>query len=164
MYFRRRHEYSFSEMGTGGAAVKTVGIIGGGITGLSVSYYLRKRFGDAVKSVILEKSSRCGGWIKTTSRTDGNEIVNYEQGPRTIRPAGVSGMNTLDLIEELGLSGQVLFVKKDHPAAKTRFIYHKEKLVKLPSDMKVLFRKQEPFDKPLIFAGFRDLVKWRQVI
>lgn len=145
------------------SSVKTVGILGGGISGLSTAYYLRKKFGDLVKPVILEKSSRFGGWIKTISRTDGDDVINYEVGPRTIRPAGVSGMNTLDLIEELDLGTNVLYVQKDHPAAKTRFIYTGGKLVKLPTDMKVLFKKQEPFDGPLIFSGLRDLFKWRKV-
>jgi len=148
----------------GSRPLRTVGVLGGGITGLATSYYLRKRFGDSVKTVLFEKSPRVGGWVKSISRTDGNDPVTYELGPRTIRPAGISGMNTLDLVEELGLSGQVLFVKRDHPAAKTRFIYFKGQLVKLPSDMKVLFRKQLPFDRPLIYAGFRDLFKWRKVI
>jgi protoporphyrinogen oxidase len=81
-----------------------------------------------------------------------------------MRPgAGESGMNTLDLVEELGLSGQVLYVKGDHPAAKTRFIFHKERLVKFPTDMSVLFKKTEPLEKALIFAGLRDLIKWRKV-
>lgn len=72
-------------------------------------------------------------------------------------------MNTLDLVEELGLSEQVLYVTKDHPVAKTRYIYHKGNLVKLPTNLKTLFTKTEPFDKALIFAGLRDLFKWRLV-
>lgn len=80
-----------------------------------------------------------------------------------MRPHAESGMNTLDLVEELGLSEQVHFITKDHPVSKTRFIFHKEKLVKLPSDFSVLFRTVPPFDKPLIFAAFRDVFKWRRV-
>jgi len=42
---------------------KIVAVLGGGISGLSAAFYIRKKFGEAVKPIIFEKSSRCGGWI-----------------------------------------------------------------------------------------------------
>lgn len=64
---------------------KVIGILGGGISGLSTAFYLRKKFGDGIKAVIFEKSSRCGGWIKTISRTDGSDSFHYEMGDLKIQ-------------------------------------------------------------------------------
>jgi len=61
-----------------------------------------------VKPIILESSSRTGGWIKTVNRTCGGDSHRFEVGPRTIRPAGISGLNTLDLVEEIGLDREVM--------------------------------------------------------
>ena len=139
---------------------KVVGILGGGIAGLSTAYYLVKQFGDKVHPVIFESSGMTGGWMRTVTTKKGSR---YEMGPRTIRPMGISGLNTLDLIEELKLESEVLFVQRSHPTANNRYLYVNEKLVKLPSDSKALFKKQEPFSKPLVMAGLRDLFAMRKV-
>lgn len=178
-----------------------VGIIGGGITGLSTAYYLNHKFRGLVQPIVFEESGRVGGWVRTVhqqldERRHGNPNTLedgslYEVGPRTIRPAGTSGMNTLDLVEALKLDDRVLYVEKNHPTAMNRsgfqpdhslerfwsplvfglkncytshrLLYCNGKLVRLPSDASVLFRKQEPFSYPLLFAGIRDLVKRREV-
>ena len=44
--------------------------------------------------VVLESSSRFGGWLWTTRRSDG---AVFEHGPRGIRPAGAVGRNTLNM-------------------------------------------------------------------
>ena len=43
---------------------------------------------------------RLGGWIQTTKSDDG---FTFEHGPRTVRPAGPQGANTLELVEDLEL-------------------------------------------------------------
>jgi len=141
---------------------KTVAILGGGITGLAAAYYLKKEC-KFVTPVILEKSPRLGGWVQTLYKNDGpNDRFQYECGPRTIRPAGMSGMNTLDLLEEIGMQNQVQYVTREHPAAKNRFLFVNGKITKLPTDMSILFQTTPPFEKPLLFAGLRDLFKTRQ--
>jgi len=45
----------------------------------------------------------------------------HEQGPRTIRPVGLAGANTLELAEELGLADKVVPIISGHPATKNRF-------------------------------------------
>ena len=81
-------------------------VVGGGISGLSAAYYLRKLVPNC-KLTLLEASSRLGGWVHTTKFDDGSV---FEHGPRTIRPAGVSGANTLQLVEELGLQVRQTFI------------------------------------------------------
>lgn len=62
-------------------------VVGGGIGGLTTAHYLRHL--ARVKSVVLlESSSRLGGWVQTTTEADG---VRFEHGPRTVRPNGPQG-------------------------------------------------------------------------
>jgi oxygen-dependent protoporphyrinogen oxidase len=69
-------------------------IVGGGISGLAAAHYLTK-IASTSKVTILEAASRLGGWIETTKSQDG---YIFEHGPRTVRPAGPQGANTLELI------------------------------------------------------------------
>lgn len=80
----------------------------------------------------------------------------FEQGPRTIRPAGVPGANTLNLIDELGIAEEVVSVPKTHVAAKKRLIYVNQQLHELPSSLGGLFKRTKPFSAPLITALYRD--------
>lgn len=99
-------------------------IAGAGITGLSVAYYLLKRFGNTIDLQIWEKSSRAGGWITTSHAED----FLFEHGPRSCRTKG-NGFYTLKLIEELGLQNQVILPERE---AKARFIYQENGLLQLP--------------------------------
>lgn len=127
-------------------------ILGGGLSGLATGFYLtRNRIVD--KIIILEGSDRCGGWIKSTKTPQ----YLFEQGPRTIRPKGPNAENTLDMISELDLSKYVSIIKHDHPAAKNRMIYTNKKLHSLPSSIWSVFTKNEPFNKPLIYALYHDI-------
>lgn len=45
--------------------------------------------------IVLESSSRFGGWLWSTRRSDG---AVFEHGPRGIRPAGGVGHNTLNMV------------------------------------------------------------------
>lgn len=101
-------------------------ILGGGISGLSLAWFLKRRFEDRVNIIILEKESRAGGWIQTVQQ-DG---FIFEQGPRGCRPKGEVGRETLKLIEELGLQKEVIFADR---AAHTRYLLMNKKLRALPS-------------------------------
>ena len=79
-------------------------IIGGGITGLSIAY----RFIDSYKKVLLiESTNRLGGRIKTIK--DNNSLI-YEAGAARICE---NHSKTLNLIEELGFSDQLIELPKD---------------------------------------------------
>lgn len=81
----------------------TIGILGGGISGLSAAYHLARRLpaSSATKIVLLEKSKRLGGWIQSenttveTTSSSGSHVhsVVLEAGPRTLRP------KSLDMLE-----------------------------------------------------------------
>jgi oxygen-dependent protoporphyrinogen oxidase len=102
----------------------SVAILGAGISGLSLGWYLKKRL--ATKDthwVVLEKESRAGGWIQTEHAHD----FMFEQGPRSCRSKG--GIETLELIEALGLQEQVIL---PHSEAKNRYLYSPNGLQRLP--------------------------------
>ncbi|XP_063360128.1 protoporphyrinogen oxidase [Cydia amplana] len=131
-------------------------ILGGGLGGLSTGYYLLKNnllTSNALKLYLLEASNSCGGWIKSIKTKD----YVFEQGPRTIRPKGTTGLNTLNMIQDLGLSEHISAITPEHPAAKNRMIYVNHSLHLLPSSLKSVFQTKQPFSKPLIYAAFTDL-------
>jgi oxygen-dependent protoporphyrinogen oxidase len=81
-------------------------VVGGGISGLAAAHYL-KRLPGTRSVTVLESAARLGGWIQTTRHGDG---AKYEHGPRTVRPMGEAGSNTLQLVEEIGLDVSQVFV------------------------------------------------------
>ncbi|XP_059052909.1 protoporphyrinogen oxidase [Achroia grisella] len=133
-------------------------ILGGGLGGLSTAYYLLKNNvsnNNNLRLFLLEATNYCGGWIKSIKTKD----YIFEQGPRTIRPKGITGLNTLNMMEDLGLSEHLSPVSADHPAAKNRMIYVNQHLHTLPSSLKGVFQKNLPFSKPLIYALFNDITQ-----
>lgn len=135
----------------------TTAILGGGISGLSAAYYLAKNAQHSVH--LLEKSSRLGGWIQTENVAKLG--VRFEHGPRTIRPAGVKGGNTLRMIEELQLHTSLLPISSSHVAAKNRMIFADGQLCALPSSVLSAFKRLPPFTKPLIACAVHDLFAGR---
>ncbi|KAM4690760.1 protoporphyrinogen oxidase isoform 1-T2 [Rhinophrynus dorsalis] len=132
---------------------RTVVVAGGGISGLTACYHLVKD-ASLSKVILLEGSSRLGGWMRTTRTEDG---AIFEHGPRGILPKGVVGRNTLCLVSELGLEKDLLPVLRNHPSAKNRFLYVNKSLHKLPSSLGGVLRTIPPFTRPLFLCGLRDL-------
>ncbi|XP_071440318.1 protoporphyrinogen oxidase [Hetaerina americana] len=137
-----------------------VTILGGGISGLAAAHYMLK-FKIQPSGVIslIEAAPEVGGWIKSTLRPDS---TLFEHGPRTIRPKGNQGANTLALIEELELSSKVKPIRSGHPATRNRLVYVDKQLYKLPSSLSSVFLKSKPFSKPLVFAAITDLMSPRK--
>lgn len=100
---------------------KQVTILGAGITGLTLGYYLKERFQDKIDLKIVEKTDRPGGWIRSIQ----SGPFLFEQGPRTLRCRG--GETTLELIEKIGLKDDILMSKKE---ANIRYILKEGKLEK----------------------------------
>lgn len=126
-------------------------VLGGGISGLSAGYYLLKKFQQP--TAIFEASNRVGGWIRTEKHLD--KGFKFEVGPRTIRPKGLQGANTLEMIEDLEIPLQG--IKSSHVAAKNRMIYAKGNLCMLPNSLGGALRTIPPFSQPLIMAIWNDL-------
>lgn len=82
--------------------MKSVLILGGGISGLAHAWHTRKKHPDA-KIILLEKEKRLGGWVDT--QWQGN--FRFEMGPRTFQTSRSPYL--LALIDELGLTKELLF-------------------------------------------------------
>jgi len=134
----------------------TVAVLGGGISGLTAAYRLAQIHPTPKRIILLEASSRLGGWIHSSRNPDG---VMYEHGPRTLRPSGTPGIITLNLVDELDIKDQILYVPGGAPAATNRLVYIDGKLVNLPFNrlVSLLLKGRAPLQRPLIAAVFQDL-------
>lgn len=102
-------------------------IIGAGISGLALGWFLKKRFGKEQDLLILEASERPGGWIRSPC----DQGFLFERGPRSCRSRG-AGLATLHLIEELGLCKEVISANLQ---AQKRFLYLDGKLQQVPQTL-----------------------------
>jgi oxygen-dependent protoporphyrinogen oxidase len=100
-------------------------IVGGGISGLATAYY-SGRLG--IKSILLEKTNRLGGLI----RTDSFEGCQLEAGPDSYiatKPA------VTELAAEIGLQSEII---ASNDSARRVFIVRSGKLVPLPDGMSMM--------------------------
>lgn len=88
-------------------------ILGGGISGLSLGFWL-KPFCDVV---VLEKESQVGGWLQ--SHDQGGFL--FDKGPRTFRLSPIF----IDLIQALGLESEMIL---SAPGARKRYLFQEGRL------------------------------------
>lgn len=127
---------------------RSVAILGGGISGLVCAWALQKKFGKKIHITLIEKDNRLGGWIKTAH----HQGFLFEQGPRSFRPTG-TGLETLRLIEELGLQDQVIVAD---PSAHKRYLYTNSQLQQLPTGFFAFLRS--PLMRGTISALLHDAI------
>lgn len=89
-------------------SINKVLIVGGGISGLTVAYALKKR---GIKVKILERSSHVGGVINTVCENG----FRAESGSNSIM---VQSQKTLDFFKEIGIEDRIIY---SNPIAKKRF-------------------------------------------
>lgn len=102
-------------------------ILGAGISGLALAWYLKKNFSEDIHLTIIEKSARAGGWIRTIH----HQGFLFEEGPRSCRTQG-AGAATLQLIEELGLENEVIPASSQ---ATKRYLYIDKQLQCMPQGL-----------------------------
>jgi oxygen-dependent protoporphyrinogen oxidase len=104
---------------------KRVLVAGGGITGLSAAYYLKKRFaerGEPVHITLVEKEAAYGGKIATLRR---NGFI-MERGPDSFLARKQA---IIDITRDLGLESELVPTR---PEAKKTYILRSRKLVPMP--------------------------------
>lgn len=111
-------------------------ILGGGISGLSLAYFLRhvlpKTVADQTRIRVLEASNVSGGWVRT-AKHDG---FLFEEGPRGFRPSR-NGAEMLQLVESLHLQKEMQAVD---PSAQARYILRNGKVEKVPTSIREALR------------------------
>ncbi|EST08978.1 Amine oxidase [Kalmanozyma brasiliensis GHG001] len=140
---------------------KRIAVLGGGISGLTSAYRLSQQLpNDRYDIVLFEKQNRLGGWIDSErislSSTETEALI--EKGPRSIRPAGYSGLMMLELVRSLGLLERMLKVPKTAPSAQNRYLYYPDRLAKLPSSISSLLSAlvKLPFLRSIIPGVLRE--------
>ncbi|MBS0656182.1 MAG: protoporphyrinogen oxidase [Verrucomicrobia bacterium] len=106
-----------------------VAIIGAGIAGLSLAWFLQQNSSTLDISIFDEKE-RVGGQLYTLEKNG----QRYECGPRSLRTKG-AGKIILDLIEELGITEEVIEAREE---SRTRYLVHKGALEPVPSSLYAL--------------------------
>ena len=99
-----------------------VGILGGGITGLSIAYALNKKDIDAT---VYEKNKTVGGAIQSVHK---NEWL-IEEGPNTIQ---FNKQSEWDLLDELDLNENLI---KANEASKKRFVVRDKQPIAIPTSL-----------------------------
>ena len=92
-----RRLYSHSSQISNDHRKEDIAVVGGGITGLVTAFYLAKGL-PSTTVTIFNATQELGGWLQSKSVDVGTGNVVFEQGPRTLRPAPISGWVTLDLV------------------------------------------------------------------
>lgn len=104
-------------------AAREVVVLGGGISGLSLAFFLRQALQQLPSTLttavptrirVLDAAPSAGGWVRTAKK-DG---FLFEEGPRGFRPSR-NGAEMLRLVEQLGLEQEMAAVD---PAAQSRYI------------------------------------------
>lgn len=112
----------------------TIAVLGGGISGLSTAWYLKKK---GFEVTLFEAQEDTGGVI----RSEPNQYSVFDFGPNTIRDKTGS---VSEMIADLGLEDEVLSMSE---GSKTRFIVRNGELKKI---------KQNP-----ISFLFSDVLSWK---
>ncbi|XP_022286614.2 protoporphyrinogen oxidase-like [Crassostrea virginica] len=130
--------------------MSTIAVLGGGIAGLSSTFFLsRLALPSVSKIVLIEGSNRLGGWIQTERLENGTIL---EGGPRSFRSGGRVEAKTLELIEMLGLKDDIIKVPREKMV---RRLYYQGKLKVFPKD----------FDKwKIVRTSFKGLLKDRFIL
>lgn len=122
-------------------------ILGGGISGLTLRYYLSRKYPD-LDITLFEKEHRLGGIIE--SMHEGGFF--FEKGPRTFKAS--KSHHLLSLISELGMEKEVVVSEK---RAARRFLWKDDQLHALP--MQPLPLLSSPLTRKLIPALMKE---WKQ--
>ncbi|AKD53716.1 protoporphyrinogen oxidase [Spirosoma radiotolerans] len=134
----------------------TIGIIGAGISGLTVAYELQKR---GIDYRLWEAASQPGGYIQ--SRWEGPVTADNPDHGKYLCEIGPNSLlgdaDLLAWLDDLGLTPDITFSR---PVSKARYIFRAGKYRQLPSGpLSLLFG---PFGEPSFFSWKTKLAIFRE--
>ncbi|GAV54150.1 hypothetical protein ZYGR_0AK06520 [Zygosaccharomyces rouxii] len=117
-----------------------VGVVGGGISGLTFTYFLAKLRPD-VHVTVFESNPRTGGWIRSldTKDNEGGSIM-LEQGPRTLRGVSDGTVLMADILKDLKRHTLLQYVRKNSRANKKFLLDPNDQLVQVPNSLMSLLK------------------------
>ena len=177
--FHRREDVQLPLPKNANPRAKKIAVLGGGISGLTAAYELALTIPKA-SVTLYEKSGRLGGWLESEVVQVKDGEVLFEWGARSFRPSkNAAGLAAIDLLLKVqydsfhktgGLvsRNKIITASKTTPAARNRFIYYPDHLVRLPNfsdrtwpaifeNIRSLF--QEPLWKGVVFGLLGEIVK-----
>ncbi|SZF03082.1 unnamed protein product [Blumeria hordei] len=128
-----------------------IAVIGGGISGLTTAYYLSQS-SQNVEVTLYESSNRLGGWLHSETSTDNGKIV-FESGPRTLRFGTPTSLATAEIIQNLKLEEEIIINAHDSVAARNRFVYYPDHLVRMPGPGENILNQVYSLLTEPIFSG-----------
>ena len=123
---------------------KKIAILGAGICGLALAYFLQKRYGQDVDCTIFEAKDRVGGWLHTTTHNG----ALFECGPRSLRQ---TSQELSLLLDDLGLSTDTILASSE---AKKRYIVSDGRLEALPDGFLKIFGTK--IGRKILYALIRE--------
>lgn len=108
-------------------------ILGGGISGLSLAWFVAHSRPD-VKIKLIEQSDSFGGWMQSETINKDGESTVFEYGPRTLLPSSAGVVIAVQMIRQLGLLDKLTGIPKKAPI-NTKGVYFNKQLVKLPNGL-----------------------------
>ena len=131
-----------------------IGIIGAGISGLSLAYHLQKL---DIPYILLEASDQAGGYIRTIKDNSTNHRTYIlEQGPNSI----MIDQEIQQIIEELGIDEELL---PSNEVSQNRYVFKNGKYRKLPTKpSKLIFNRFFSFSSKL--AIFKERRRPKQTL
>lgn len=133
-------------------------ILGGGISGLSLAWFVASCRPD-IKVRVLEASERVGGFMNTEqySSKEGQSTF-FEWGPRTLLPSHVGTQIAVQLAQKLGIYDSSIGVVYKSDPVNTRGLIFDDKVMQLPKNfmdaVKLYFG---PFFSGMRLAPVKDL-------
>jgi oxygen-dependent protoporphyrinogen oxidase len=122
-------------------------IVGAGISGLALGWFLKAHAPHPFNLTILEKENRVGGYIQTVYK----ENFCFETGPHSLRLSPENN-TLLPLIQALKLEPELI---PAHSSAHTRYLWANHELHALPKSFWGMITS--PFMRPLLWHLLREL-------
>lgn len=144
--------------------MKHITILGGGISGLSTAWFLRRLLQNQPNSAVcirvMEQAERVGGWLQTETQSN----FQFEVGTRSMSPKPKNAQAVWTLVEGVGLQPpEVLTLHKLSSVSQQKHLVFGGEVRAVPSpfqEMGLLLR--HPLTRSILPALLRDVVVARR--